>query len=703
MTLRNCLLKSIIGNLRRNFWMTILFFLVFFAAGPVLTLVSLDGAKHTAPPYPGNFNLKEYLQWTFCQSMSLSNSMTILLVVVSGILAGFAGFFYLYSQEKTDFYHSLPLKREKLFAVQYVSGVLIFLIPYLMNTLIVLVIGGLYSALDPKAFVVVGMQALFGIIYFLAAYGMGILAVLLTGNLFGGILGVIGLLTYGPVLYVAYTRMNYKFFNTLASELETGLGQFFSPVTAYLQAARLYGQEKDVTVYLFYGLFLTVILIFIDMLVYHFRPSESFQRTISFKKLEPVIKVCGLLPLILLAAMFFSSGMYDWFFWMTAGALVLTLILSAIYDFLCTMDIRRAVKPKISTGVILVGIVLILGGYQMDITGVDSFLPKEEKIASMSVYFNSINGQFGYPENTKVSAPADFLKENQIKEFKDIYALAEKGVQYYKQKGTHDQRNSQDETEEADQTMVSCYIGYHLKSGRDVYRVYYLPESEELVENIGKIYDNWEYRQAVLPTSYIDPEKIKEINTFSFLEAGKSLKLTENSADTLMKTYKGELENLTFSQSRQEKVTGYMEIQENAQDNQGYHSVYTADSYMYSYCLPIYESFEKTRDLLGKMGNQMPDEIPADTVESIGLSGYVSSGGEELFREKIFQDQEEIGKILKQITYTQGRYTVGSSVDADIIVDIQWKDPESSPVSLYLMEDSSLSDILEKLYQQNTD
>lgn len=703
MTLRNCLLKSIIGNLRRNFWMTILFFLVFFAAGPVLTLVSLDGAKHTAPPYPGNFNLKEYLQWTFCHCMSLSNNMTILLVVASGILAGFAGFFYLYSQEKTDFYHSLPLKREKLFAVQYVSGVLIFLIPYLMNTLIALVVGGFYSAVNPEALVAVGVQALFGIIYFLAAYGMGILAVLLTGNLFGGILGVIGLLTYGPVLYVAYTKMNYKFFDTLASELETGLGQFFSPVTAYLQAARLYGQEKDVTIYLFYGLFLTVILIFIDMLVYHFRPSESFQRTISFKKLEPVIKVCGLLPLILLAAMFFSSGMYEWFFWMTAGALVLGLIFSAIYDFLCTMDIRRAVKPKISTGVILAGIVLILGGYQMDITGVDSFLPKEEKIASMSVYFNSINGQLGYPENTKVSAPADFLKENQIKEFKDIYALAEKGVQYYKQKGTHDQQNSQDETEEAGQTMVSCYIGYHLKSGRDVYRLYYLPESEELVENIGKIYDNWEYRQAILPTSYIDPEKIKEINTFSFSEAGKSLKLTENSVDTLMKTYKGELENLTFSQSRHEKVTGYMEIQENAQDNQGYYAVYTADSYMYSYCLPIYESFEKTRELLGKMGNQMPDEISADTVESIGLSGYVSSGGEELFREKIFQDQEEIGKILKQITYTQGRYTVGSSVDADIIVDIRWKDPESSPVSLYLMEDSSLSDITEKLYQQNTD
>ena len=46
MTSRNYLLKSLKGNIRRNFWLMILFFLAFLAAMPVSTLTALDGARH---------------------------------------------------------------------------------------------------------------------------------------------------------------------------------------------------------------------------------------------------------------------------------------------------------------------------------------------------------------------------------------------------------------------------------------------------------------------------------------------------------------------------------------------------------------------------------------------------------------------------------------------------------------------------------
>ena len=59
MTSRNYLLKSITGNLRRNLWLIILFFLGFFAVGPVRLLVSLDAARHTAAPYPSGFTMDE--------------------------------------------------------------------------------------------------------------------------------------------------------------------------------------------------------------------------------------------------------------------------------------------------------------------------------------------------------------------------------------------------------------------------------------------------------------------------------------------------------------------------------------------------------------------------------------------------------------------------------------------------------------------
>ena len=700
MTSRNYLLKSITGNLRRNLWLIILFFLGFFAVGPVRLLVSLDAARHTAAPYPSGFTMEEYLRWTFRSNISLNDSMTIALVVVCAALAAFAGFLYLYSQEKTDFYHSLPLKREKLFAVQFISGFLIFLIPCLLNLLISFGIGGVYGAIDLSALEAAGIQILFAVVYFLAVYGAGVLAVLLTGNLFAGILGFIALVAYGPVLYLTYTRLNYHFFDTLVPEMESGIGEFFSPVTAYIQAGSLYGRGETVTQYLLYGILLAAVLILADVLVYRLRPSESFHRTIAFKKLEPVIKVCGLPPLVLLVALFFGSQMYEGFFWMAAAALVLTLIFSAVYDFLCTMDIRTALKPRISTGVILAGLVLILGGYQMDITGVDRYLPGEEKIASMSVYFNSINGQLGYPEGTGAASLSVFLKENRVEDFHDIYRLAQKGVEYYEENGAYDQQDTSAEAGGAQQTQVSIYIGYHLKSGQDVYRLYYLPETEELVENVEEIYDNWEYRETVLPTSYIDPADIEGIDTYSFSEAGKPLNLSKNSADIFMKTYKGELENLTFAQSREEKVVGYMELQENAEGDQGY---YLYDDYIYTYYLPVYESFEKTRELLEDMGNPMPAEISAEEVEAIDLSRYVNEDGVDIYQEKSFQDKDDIETILKQLTYAESRFTVGSPVNYDVSVVIRWKDQEKEQTSLSLFENDSFSDILNQLYQQNID
>lgn len=700
MTSRNYLLKSITGNLRRNLWLIILFFLGFFAVGPVRLLVSLDAARHTAAPYPSGFTMEEYLRWTFRSNISLNDSMTIALVVVCAALAAFAGFLYLYSQEKTDFYHSLPLKREKLFAVQFISGFLIFLILCLLNLLISFGIGGVYGAIDLSALEAAGIQILFAVVYFLAVYGAGVLAVLLTGNLFAGILGFIALVAYGPVLYLTYTRLNYHFFDTLVPEMESGIGEFFSPVTAYIQAGSLYGRGETVTQYLLYGILLAAVLILADVLVYRLRPSESFHRTIAFKKLEPVVKVCGLPPLVLLVALFFGSQMYEGFFWMAAAALVLTLIFSAVYDFLCTMDIRTALKPRISTGVILAGLVLILGGYQMDITGVDRYLPGEEKIASMSVYFNSINGQLGYPEGTGAASLSVFLKENRVEDFHDIYRLAQKGVEYYEENGAYDQQDTSAEAGGAQQTQVSIYIGYHLKSGQDVYRLYYLPETEELVENVEEIYDNWEYRETVLPTSYIDPADIEGIDTYSFSEAGKPLNLSKNSADIFMKTYKGELENLTFAQSREEKVVGYMELQENAEGDQGY---YLYDDYIYTYYLPVYESFEKTRELLEDMGNPMPAEISAEEVEAIDLSRYVNEDGVDIYQEKSFQDKDDIETILKQLTYAESRFTVGSPVNYDVSVVIRWKDQEKEQTSLSLFENDSLSDILNQLYQQNID
>ena len=699
MTSRNYLLKSIKGNIRRNFWLMILFFLAFLAAMPVGTLTALDGARHT---YRAG---QVYLRNTVMHCAE--NSLILVMVMICGALAALAVFSYLYSQEKIDFYHSLPLKRAELFTVQFLSGFLMFLIPYVINVVLTLAVGFFYGGVDQTVLKIVGAHTLLNVIYFLAIYGAAVLAILLTGNLFMGILGFFALIFYGPVLYMTFVRMNERFFETIVQELDRDSGVFLSPATAYIAGNTAVSNIKWLGIYLLYGAILAVILILGDIWIYRMRSSESFHKAIAFRKLEPVIKICIILPAALLVALFFSGYMYNQFLWMVVAALALALVFSMIFDFLCTMDIFRALKPKVSTGVILAGVILILGGYRTDITGVDTFLPKEDKIASMSLYLPSITTQFQYPENIGAESPSftQSLTEQSVENFQEIYALAEKGVDYFKKNKDYaaDVQTLQEDGRSAETTMVSVYIGYHMKSGQNVYRMYYLPETEELVENIGRVYDNWEYRESILPTTYISAEDIDNIYTYSFSETGKPLTISDEKLSALIKTYQSELENMTFAQSQDEKIVGWMEVHEGVQTEEGSMEYSTDSSYSYSYNLPVYAGFQKTRDMLEKMGNPMPESIDQDQVESIVLSRYLYENGEDQYLEKEYTAQEDIQKIISQATFGEGRFSVGSHMNYDITCEIVWKDKEKENLVFSIFEDSSLTKILEQLNQAHSD
>ncbi len=163
-----------------------------------------------------------------------------------------------------------------------------------------------------------------------------------------------------------------------------------------------------------YGVVMLVILLGLNIWIYKIRPSESYHKAIAFPKLEPVsesyhkaiafpklepvIKVCSVVPISLLAGLMFSAEVKHVFLWMVVGTVVSALVLSAAFDFLYTLDIRSCIKPKVTDGMILAVLALVVTGYRMDITGVDSFLPDKDKIATMSVQLNSISDAFSYPE-----------------------------------------------------------------------------------------------------------------------------------------------------------------------------------------------------------------------------------------------------------------------------------------------------------------
>lgn len=321
----------------------------------------------------------------------------------------------------------------------------------------------------------------------------------------------------------------------------------------------------------------------------------------------------------------------------------------------------------------------------------------------MSVYFPSINGRFSYSEDYFTNyrnAEGDFLKKTRIKDFAPIYELAKMGVEASREEKKIDygtapelresvyatpmdyvtNQNSQGET------LVSVYVAYHLKSGRTVYRAYMIPETEEVISQITAVYDDWSYREKMLPTSYQKAEDIDYLYLDTFYESRKQISGGRSELEEIYKTYKTELENMSFQESCENRVVGYLITEKERKD-------YGNDTYTTSYSLPIYENFTKTMGLLKEAGEEVLVTIDSEQVEALTLSFW----NEEQEKTVEIKDNAQIETLSEHLTYEDCRYGVDSRVEYDIMVNILWKNREYASPNVYLMGDESVEDILKNL------
>ena len=134
MASKNWFFSGMIEELKRRLWAVALCFVIFFFSLPVVMVYCTTRNEEllTQPE-------REALVGDVLSLLSYRNGWIIFLMTVLAVVLGVSGFAYLNSRRKVDFYHSLPIRREKWFVIHYVSGLLIVAVPY-----------GLFAALSAQ-------------------------------------------------------------------------------------------------------------------------------------------------------------------------------------------------------------------------------------------------------------------------------------------------------------------------------------------------------------------------------------------------------------------------------------------------------------------------------------------------------------------------------------------------------------------------
>ena len=98
------------------------------------------------------------------------------------------GFIYLYSGKKTDYYHGLPMKRTEMFLERVFSGLVYYLIPYIIAEFLMICIGAARGFFSLSIMGMAVKMFFLHIIIYLVIYFSIVLVISVTGNMLMGIL-----------------------------------------------------------------------------------------------------------------------------------------------------------------------------------------------------------------------------------------------------------------------------------------------------------------------------------------------------------------------------------------------------------------------------------------------------------------------------------------------------------------------------------
>ena len=661
-------------DFKRRSWLIALVSLACFILLPIVLLLSIDGMMDSVRDGYTEFS---YVQEYYMDAVRMGNGVGGVLAFGAAVLAGISGYSYLHSKVKVDFFHSLPISRKKYFFVQYVSGVIIFVVPFVVSMLLCLLVGAVNGLLTGGVVLMAVRMTSFRILEYLAGYGTAILATVMTGKTLTAILGTAVFTVYIPAVLLVWAGMKSVFFKTYISNTAAEkISMLFSPsFSGYYIEELMKAKEKWLVIGVGIQIFWIVLMTGIALWLYCVRKTEAADHSMAFPKSEGVIKVLLVVPMSLVAGlasrMIGVDGGMHWFFF---GTVCASVILSSVIEFIYHLNMRELFKNKIS---LILSVALSLGAalvFRYDIMGYDTYLPAREDVAQMAFYDERLNGNFYYRpfvEGYDLYSVNAALDSTLLDNFAPVYELARKGAR-----------------EENTGECRSISVEYKLRNGKRERRNYIVAE-KDIQETIKALFETPEFAEKIYPVFWRDANLEGDIN-ISSLFGNVELKLSEKECQEFLDIYREELRHISY-EDYQNHVIGTIGFSVVIEEERGRYGFSTTSFREEGY--PICSSFQQTIAFLReKAGIDLEHRLTEKDVERIVLTDYRSEGEGETTTTTV-NDAEEIQNVLDCMEYLP-LYSGWMSVE-EVNIEIVLKSGEIPSGNLYFLK-GKLPDILEE-------
>lgn len=561
MTSRNLFLKLQKEDMKRRIWTISLSMLAFFLLFTVVCALKVSDYVYQSKQLGYNSYVEGWIYNKIIEFMGPMNEFLILITIVGAVICGLSGFFYLHSRKKVDLFHSMAIRREKLFAIVYSNGLLIYIVPYLINLLLCFIILGVNHYMNMEVFLVAITAFGINILYYILMYTIAIIAVMLTGNIIVSFLGTGVFYFYGPfvigVIYEYFSQFFKSYYTT------SNIGDFIialSPFGNYINLAEMVslrdGSEAISTILLVIAV--NIVLIFCAVFLYKKRPSEAAGKAMVFPVSKPIIKLALVIPMSLAGGILFmniSNGYHT--AWLIFGLIFSLLISYGIVEIIYNFDIRKAFHGKvyILASAVVVGVIVCI--FKFDLFGYDTYIPDKNNVKTMSVAISGIDEHLQYyefigkDENVQTMqrmSDLDYqLKHMELTSYESAYAISEIGIEYLLKDKDEEKKSAEELAMKMDVEGDECYyyrVKYTLDRGKEVYRQYMIPlnKTYDLLQDV---YEDLDYKKGHYPIYQLNGSQIKKVSCYNQFE-DKEFSLNTDEKNELMEIYRAELSKLSL-------------------------------------------------------------------------------------------------------------------------------------------------------------